>query len=80
MPHPTWTELVKHHLTIVHPLGGCAMGELAEFGVVNHKGQVFLYVSDGAVIPRALGVTGPSSTRRKEGALKPYGRGSVHVQ
>jgi cholesterol oxidase len=67
VPNPTWSKLHKHPLITVHPLGGCIMGTSAEAGVVNHRGQVFsgssgsevypgLYVSDGAVIPRALGV------------------------
>jgi cholesterol oxidase len=58
------------NLLTVHPLGGCVMGADRTQGVVNHKGQVFdgaagaaasavhagLYVADGAVIPRPLGV------------------------
>lgn len=67
VPNPIWTDLFKHSLITVHPLGGCVMGEDADQGVVNHKGQVFsgtvgaevyanLYVTDGAVIPMSLAV------------------------
>ena len=62
-----WSEFFGHDLITVHPLGGCVMGKDARRGVVNHKGQVFastegaevyegLYVTDGSVIPRAVGV------------------------
>jgi cholesterol oxidase len=65
--NPIWSRLFKHGLVTVHPLGGCAIGSTAADGVVNHKGQVFadtsgtavhdgLYVMDGSVIPRSLGV------------------------
>ena len=67
LKNPLWSEHTKHSLTTVHPLGGCIMAADAQRGVVNHKGQVFsksqgtevydnLYVTDGSVIPRPLGV------------------------
>ncbi|MDQ3764000.1 MAG: alpha/beta fold hydrolase [Actinomycetota bacterium] len=64
---PIWNKWLGERLISPHPLGGCVMAEDAEHGVVNHKGQAFagtagsavhegLYVSDGSVIPRPLGV------------------------
>lgn len=66
-PNPLWSKLFMNHLITVHPLGGCVMADDAAKGVVNHKGQVYstangnsvydsLYVMDGAVVPRSLGV------------------------
>lgn len=67
LKNPMWSKLTKQDLITVHPLGGCVMGPDAENGVVNHAGQAFagpqgtelhegLYVADGAVVPRPLGV------------------------
>ncbi|MFC0351002.1 GMC oxidoreductase [Undibacterium danionis] len=67
VPNPIWSDLFKHAIVSVHPLGGCVMGEDATQAVVNHKGQVFsgksgtavyenLYVTDGSVIPTSLAV------------------------
>ncbi|MFN2499065.1 MAG: GMC family oxidoreductase N-terminal domain-containing protein [Pyrinomonadaceae bacterium] len=64
---PITNKITGEDLVTVHPLGGCVMADSAETGVVNHKGQVFsgtqgttvydsLYVSDGSVIPRPVGV------------------------
>ncbi|MFO1093291.1 MAG: GMC oxidoreductase [Planctomycetaceae bacterium] len=48
-----------------HPLGGCSMADAPTMGVVNDAGEVFgyrnLFVADGAVFPRAIGVN-PSRT------------------
>jgi len=67
IPNPIWNEWTNHNLVTGHPLGGCAMADDAERGVVNHKGEVYdatgstsvhagLCVMDGAIVPRALGV------------------------
>ncbi|MEX0674246.1 MAG: GMC oxidoreductase [Gaiellaceae bacterium] len=65
--NPIWSKLLHHDLVTVHPLGGCPMGEDAAGGVVDADGRVFaggdgsavhegLYVCDGAIVPRPLGV------------------------
>ena len=64
---PIWTGLFHQDLITVHPLGGCIMADDAEHGVVDDAGAVFsgstgtavhdgLYVWDGSVVPRPLGV------------------------
>ena len=62
--------IIGHQPATAHPLGGCGMGEDHTSGVVDHRGRVFaatagaarnavhdgLYVIDGSIIPRSLGV------------------------
>lgn len=68
--NPLSGTLMGHQPATAHPLGGCVMGRERGEAVINHKGQVFdgrpdagssdvhagLYVMDGSVIPRSLGV------------------------
>jgi cholesterol oxidase len=68
--NPLAGTVMGHQPATAHPLGGCGMGRERDDGVVNHKGQVFdagrgrsatavhegLYIVDGAVMPRSLGV------------------------
>ncbi len=70
VPNPASNRFLGGNLFTVHPLGGCAMGEDRNSGVVNHMCQVFdgradaranavhegLFVCDGSVMPRSLGV------------------------
>jgi cholesterol oxidase len=63
---PIWSKAIGQQTVTVHPLGGCAMGDDATQGTVDHRGRVFagstgtevhpgLYVLDGAVMSRSLG-------------------------
>lgn len=66
--NPLAGSLMGHQPATAHPLGGCGMGSDASNGVVDHKCRVFagqgdttavhdgLYVIDGSIIPRSLGV------------------------
>ncbi len=68
--NPLAGTVMGHQPATAHPLGGAGMAAERADGVVNHKGQVFdaspgagstavhegLYVVDGAVMPRSLGV------------------------
>jgi len=59
-----WNWPLRRLLT-AHPLGGCAMSDSPDAGVVNDRGEVWghpgLFVADGAIIPSALTVN-PSMT------------------
>ncbi len=63
--NPTWSMLKLGHLITAHPLGGCPMGDDYVQGAVDPFNRVFagdgtvhqgLFVTDGSVIPTALGV------------------------
>ena len=69
--NPMAGTVMGHQPATAHPLGGAVMGRDCDSGVVNHKSQVFdaraggagstavykgLYVIDGSIIPRSLGV------------------------
>lgn len=79
--NPAWSKALGRNLISVHPLGGCGMGNGATDGVVDHKCRVFtgngtaihdgLYVCDGSVMPRSLGVNpGLTITAVTERAMK----------
>eukprot|EP00163_Fabomonas_tropica_P020545 TRINITY_DN36408_c0_g1_i1.p1 TRINITY_DN36408_c0_g1~~TRINITY_DN36408_c0_g1_i1.p1 ORF type:complete len:1346 (+),score=395.84 TRINITY_DN36408_c0_g1_i1:227-4264(+) len=64
--NPVWSKALGNRIVTVHPLGGCNMSDDGSSGVTDHKGRVFsgngsevhegLYVCDGAVLPRSVGV------------------------
>lgn len=67
IPSPLFNRALGYDVITVHPLGGCPMAEDAAEGVVNDRGLVFacesgtdvhdgLYVLDGSIVPRPLGV------------------------
>ena len=68
--NPLAGTVMGHQPATAHPLGGCGMAADRSAGVVDHKGRVFdgragagstdvhdgLFVIDGSIIPRSLGV------------------------
>ena len=62
---PIWNFMNLRKLVTAHPLGGCMVGEDSHQGAVDEFGRVFtgdgsihqgLFVADGSLIPRSLGV------------------------
>jgi len=68
LPLPTWRWPLRRNIS-VHPLGGCALADDPHHGVTDgnedRRGRLFgyqgLYVTDGALMPMALGAN-PSAT------------------
>ena len=58
-------KLSMRHVFCAHPLGGCRMAESKDYGVVDHRNEVFdnegLFCIDSSAIPSSLGVN-PSLT------------------
>ena len=58
-------KLSMRHVFAAHPLGGCRMGDSKDYGVVDHRNEVFgyegLFCIDSSAIPTSLGVN-PSLT------------------
>jgi cholesterol oxidase len=58
MDNPSFAWNFQQVLT-AHPLGGCAMADRVDEGVVDARGQVFgcpdLYIADGSVLPGPVG-------------------------
>jgi len=63
LPNPV--SKLLNLVEVPHNMGGCAMGETIDTGVVDSYGRVFgyknLYVYDGSIIPEALGAN-PANT------------------
>ena len=66
VPNPRSTMMGGGRIMTTHPLGGVPMGDDADKGAVDDRGRVFdghgavhkgLFVADGSMIPRSLGVT-----------------------
>ncbi|CAG8718465.1 2577_t:CDS:10, partial [Racocetra persica] len=59
IPSPLWTKSLKNSLFTLHPIGGCNMGKNGYEGVYKNDGKEVheeLYICDGSIIPKALGV------------------------
>ncbi len=66
--NPFWTRMFGRRLMTVHPLGGCRLADNSDSGVADDMGEVFeptpsgdrrhhgLYVCDGSIVPKSLGV------------------------
>ena len=79
IPNPTWSVFQLGHLITAHPLGGCPMGDDYLQGAVDPFGRLYagdgsvhsgLYVTDGSVVPSALGRKSADDDFRADGTLR----------